>query len=82
MEEKETKAVELDRKSIQVTNSKNFPFVLVDRDGKITICAGNSQVCQTEFESIEDAETYIESRPYELIINTCCYAMQLNYEKK
>lgn len=43
------------------------PFVLVAKDGKWVIVMGNQQVSEKVFDTIEEAEVYIYSKPYELI---------------
>lgn len=71
----------------QTTNiSQCDIFTIVEKDKKFIIVLGNVRISPTEFKTQKDAEKYIKSKPYELIINTCCYAMTLqnkqNNEKK
>lgn len=60
-----------ENKGTQFKNSDVEPiFGLAKIDEKIKIVLGNNIVTSKEFESFEEAEKYIESKPYELIINT------------
>lgn len=43
------------------------PFVLVANNGKWLIVMGSHQVSSKLFDTIEEAELYINSKPYELI---------------
>lgn len=42
-----------------------------DKEGKINIIVGNYRVSQKKFDSFEQAEEYIGTKPYELIFTTC-----------
>lgn len=53
--------------------SKHDPiFHLVkDEQGKVNIIVGNYRVSQGKFDTFEQAENYIGTKPYELIFTTC-----------
>lgn len=68
---------------IQNTNVKNyFPFNIVQNDNKFLITLGNTQIVSHEFVDAESAYKYIKNKPYELIINACCYAMEMTLKMK
>lgn len=52
------------------------PFDLVSKDGKVIIVFGNSLVSQLEFDSFDEAENYLNKKPYEIIFATCCAIMR------
>lgn len=54
----------------------NEEIVVVEIDGKFLIGAFGAIVSQKEFTSLEDAEKYVESKPWELIINIAALAMK------
>ena len=60
-------------KIMQVKQSKIEPvFNLVSEEGKnVKIVMGNNVVSNMSFDSEDDAENYIQSKPYELIFNAC-----------
>lgn len=44
-------------------------FLIVSKEGKYFIALGNKIVSKQLFETIEEARTYISSKPWELIMN-------------
>lgn len=44
------------------------------KDGKVIICIGNHKASKKEFETIEEAQRYIDSKPWELIYMTAIFA--------
>lgn len=56
---------------MKTTPSKFKPFVLVTNDEtkKCVITAGKYQVTPYEFENEKQAEDYIKTQPYDLMIN-------------
>lgn len=44
-------------------------FNLVKQNGKVIICVGNNRVSRKQYETYEQADKYIASKPYELLIN-------------
>lgn len=58
---------------MQVKQSKIEPvFNLVSEEGKnVKIVMGNNVVSEKTFDSENDADNYIQSKPYELIFNAC-----------
>lgn len=67
--------------STQVRKSKiSDIFTLVkDADGKIFIAVGQFKVCNKSFDTFEQAERYIGTKPYEIIVNLIGLAI---YEKE
>lgn len=57
-------------------------FTIVKHDKETQICVGNVVISAKKFKSIVEAEKYIASKPYELIINTACYCMQENLKQQ
>lgn len=42
-----------------------------DKNGKVNILVGNYKVSSKTFDTFEQADNYIGSKPYELIFTTC-----------
>lgn len=61
--------------------SKEPLFNLVKKDEKVKICVGNYLASPKDFDNYEDAEKYIASKPYELIINVSCIFMDFNHKQ-
>lgn len=59
------------KKNEQFRVSKNEKiFALVkNEDGKIVVCAGGYAVSGKKFDTFEQADQYIATKPYEIIIN-------------
>lgn len=62
-------------------------FTLVSVNEEVKICVGNTQICSKTFKTLDEAKKYIDSKPYELIINSTCYIMDymnknINKEEK
>lgn len=55
-------------------------FTIVERNEEFVIAIGNKIIVADKFKSLSDAQKYIESKPWKLIINaTCCiYDMSKN----
>lgn len=48
-------------------------FVIVKNEQNLyLIVFGNSYVSQKQFNTLEDAKNYIDSKPYEIIFACCC----------
>lgn len=45
--------------------------IVTKEDGKSFVVVGKHKVSEKEFDTIEEAKKYIDSKPYELIFNTC-----------
>lgn len=60
--------------------SKHKPLMLVKReDGKVVIIVGNVQATSQVFNNFEDAEEYLSTYTYEMVINLV--SILLYYEK-
>lgn len=55
-------------------------FTIVERNGNFNIAVGNKIITKKTFISIEDAENYIDSKPWELIVNATCCIYDLSKE--
>ena len=53
-------------------------FVLVKTDKNVKIAVGNALVSKLSFKSLKDAKTYIDSKPWELLVNVICYLQDLS----
>lgn len=52
--------------------TKDGIFALIrNKENKIVICLGGYLASKKTFDSFKQAELYIESKPYELLINIC-----------
>lgn len=52
-------------------------FNLVKQNGKVIICVGNNKVSRKQFKTFNDAEKYIASKPYEILINVSILIQKL-----
>lgn len=68
------------RTNINKTHKKNeCPFTLLETDDKkYLISLGNQIVSELNFDTLEDAESYIDKKPWELILNSTMYLIQFN----
>lgn len=59
------------KKNEQFRVSKNEKiFALVkNENGKVVVCAGGYAVSERKFDTFEQADQYIATKPYEIIIN-------------
>lgn len=62
----------------QVQTEKYLVFDLVTRNGEVYICITNYILSQSKFKNIEEAKAYIDSKPWELIVNASCCLMELS----
>lgn len=56
-------------------------FQVIKKNNETRICIGTIVVSEEKFATIEEAIKYIDSKPYELLINVCCFAMHANQEQ-
>ena len=52
-------------------------FNLVKQNDKVIICVGNNKVSRKQFKTYNDAEKYIASKPYEILINVSILIQKL-----
>lgn len=57
-------------------------FAIVKVGNNYMIGCGNNYMSKATFASIKDAQEYIDSKPWELIINTTCYIYELSKQNK
>lgn len=55
-------------------------FLIVNKDGKYLIALTNKIVSKQQFDTLEEARTYVQSKPWELILNAT--AVMMNYLQK
>lgn len=66
---------------IQFCKSKVEPlFSIVMLKNKYRITIGNNLISSKEFNTIEETEKYIESKPYEILINSACLFANIQTE--
>ena len=53
-----------------------YPFAAIENNGVFKIVAGNTIISKNDFATLEEAKEYVDSKPYELIINISCYCME------
>lgn len=56
--------------TMQSKNDKMFYFVK-DKEGKIHICVGGYAVTEKTFDKFEQAEQYVGTKPWDIIVNVC-----------
>lgn len=56
--------------TLQSKNDKMFYFVK-DENGKIHICVGGYSVCEKTFDTFDQAEKYVGTKPWEILVNVC-----------
>lgn len=49
--------------------SENGLFAFIKKDKKINICLGGYKVCRKTFDTYKQAEEYLATKPWEIIIN-------------
>ena len=65
-------------KTTEVKQTKHFPFVVVKtEDDKWHLAAGNSFVSEKTFPSYEEACRYLNSKPWDVIVNFICQTISL-----
>lgn len=66
----------------QCTKEPLFAMVKNPQTGKVIIVVGNNKVTNHEFNNYEEAEIFVNEKPYELIINTACLFMNFSLEQQ
>lgn len=60
-------------KEVSKTHNYQTIFTIVERNKNFNIAVGNKIVSKLTFVTLKEAKDYIDSKPYELIVNaTCC----------
>lgn len=70
-----TKTKVLNQESTEV--KQHDIFAVVKHNNEIKICAGGHIISEKIFKTFTDAIKYIDSKPYELIVNVCALAVEL-----
>lgn len=74
MEEEKTYGVKPKVKKTDTIKTEAYQviFTLVTRNKETEIAVGNNIVSKIKFKSTKEAKNYIDSKPWELIVNTTC----------
>ena len=56
--------------TMQSKNDRMFYFVK-DENGKIHICVGGYAVTEKTFDTFKQAEEYVGTKPWDIIVNVC-----------
>lgn len=71
---------------VEVTDSvkthKHDVFTIVERNGQCVIAFTDKIISQRTFNSVQEAIDYIESKPWELMINVPCAVMDILFNMK
>ena len=59
-------------KTTKINVEQHECFTIVLHEGKYIITIGNNVVSREKFNTITKAKQYINSKPYDLLINTAC----------
>ena len=51
------------------TDSYDEVFTIINHNGEFMIAIGNQVVCRKKFQSLEEAQQYIASKPWDIILN-------------
>lgn len=70
------------RATEEVVSEKYEVFMIITQNGKSFIAIDRYIMSQKSFDSVEDAKVYIDSKPYELIINAACCLMEMSNHNK
>lgn len=57
-------------------------FAMVKTEEGIILCCGKFRVSTQKFKTYEEAEAYIATKPYELLINTAVLFIKLNLDNE
>lgn len=82
---KKTKKVankETDATMYQQLDEQMFAVMKNKETNKFTLLVGKYKVSNKEFASIDEANEYVNSKPYELIVNVSCLICKLTNEEK
>lgn len=70
---KEKKVTVKDVKTEQPQVTGHNIFMIVKEGSNYKIACGSNYMSRMTFATLEEAKSYIDSKPWELIINTTCY---------
>ena len=52
-------------------------FIIVEKNGQCLIALGDKIISKCSFSTVEEAQNYIDSKPWELIINATCAVWEI-----
>lgn len=85
MAKESKKMIEPKIKEEQVSKTHNYEtiFTIVEQNGNFRIAVANKLISRMNFVTLEEAQSYIDSKPWELIINATCaiYEISLTIKK-
>lgn len=76
--EKEFTNIPIVKVNDQVTSEQHEVFRLVTQDGKTYVTIDKYMMTKQPFDSVEAAKQYIDSKPWQLIINAACCIQELS----
>lgn len=69
----------MEKAIIKAHKKSDSPFtILENEEGKFLISLGNQVVSEITFDTLDQAESYIYEKPWELILNSIMYLIQYN----
>jgi hypothetical protein len=72
-EEEYTAKPQVETISATSTDSYDEYFTIINHNGEFLIAIGNQVVCRKKFQSLQEAETYIDSKPWDIILNATAF---------
>lgn len=80
-EEYKQKAV-VQNEEVRKVHQHETIFTIPEINGNFCICVGNKIISKQNFISLEEAKAYIDSKPWELIVNATCaiYDLSKNFK--
>lgn len=57
-------------------------FTIVEQNGNFLIAVADKIITKNTFATSDEAKAYIDSKPYELIVNATCLLYELSLEQK
>lgn len=84
MAKKTKQAAQPEIKVERSTNTEQYEtiFTLVQNNGNVMIAVADKIISKMTFATFEEAKAYIDSKPYELIVNATCLLYELTAAKK
>lgn len=71
----------MESENFEMQRTEDGIFALVKKDSIVRVVCGNFVVSQKEFDSFESALDYVNSKPYEIILNSALALLQMSNSK-
>ena len=62
--------------STTIHETKHFPFIVVQQNEDFHLAVGNNYITENVFTSLEEANAYLEEKPWDILINFICLTCQ------